>query len=313
LSQWPQALWSAAAITRTSICRLRQHDDALIPLKDNVPTRRFPVVTVGLILACLAVFIWQLSFSSDTEFASSFPGISQRDGNTIEYGAIPYRLTHPGKECALGAVRVSVHEAEPAIVCQGTAEYREAKALHEQNPRSIAPPQPLDAVPWFATIFTSMFMHGSILHIFFNMLFLWVFGNNVEDAMGRLRFLLFYLVGGVAAVYGQSLLDPSSTVPTIGASGAVAAVLGAYLVLLPRARVLTLVFVMLIELPAYVILGVWFVLQFVPALGQVSASNVAGGDVAYFAHVAGFVFGVALVKLLVQRAPGPPSPAFSPR
>jgi membrane associated rhomboid family serine protease len=310
LSRWPPARWSAAATTRTSICRLRQHDDALIPLKDNVPTRRFPVVTVGLIIACVAVFIWQLSFSGSAEFSSAFPGVSRRDGNTIEYGAIPYRLTHPGKECALGAVKVSVREAEPTIVCQGTAAYREAKALHEQNPRSIPPPQPLDAVPWFATIFTSMFMHGSIFHIFFNMLFLWVFGNNVEDAMGRFRFLLFYLVGGVVAVYGQSLLDPGSTVPTIGASGAVAAVLGAYLVLLPRARVVTLIFVMLIEVPAYVILGIWFVLQFLPALGQVSASDVAGSGVAYFAHVAGFLFGMALVKLLVQHTPGRSPAAF---
>ncbi len=262
----------------------------------------------------MAVFAWQLSFSSSADFSPSFPGVSKRDGNTIEYGAVPYRLMHPGRECALGAAAVSATRAEPAVVCQGTPGYREARTLHERNPGSIPAPQPLDAVPWFVTIFTSMFMHGSVLHIFFNMLFLWIFGNNVEDAMGRLRFLLFYLAGGVAAVYGQAALDPSSTVPTIGASGAVAAVLGAYLVLLPRARVLTLVFVALIEVPAYVVLGIWFVLQFLPAVGQVSAPDVAGSGVAYFAHVAGFVFGVALVKLLARRPPGriprPPYPAY---
>ena len=273
------------------------------------------MVTIRLIVACVAVFIWQLSFSGSAEFSSSFPGVSERAASTFEYGAIPYRLTHPGEECALGAVAVSATEAEPAIVCEGTSEYRQAQALHEENPQSIPAPQPLDAMPWFATIFTSMFMHGGIFHIFFNMLFLWVFGNNIEDAMGRFRFLLFYLVGGVAAVYGQSLLDPSSTVPTIGASGAVAAVLGAYLLLLPRARVTTLIFLLffvtLIEVPAYLILGIWFALQFLPALGQVSAPDVAGGGVAYVAHVAGFAFGMALVKLLVQRTPGrPPPPAF---
>ncbi|MGB7589405.1 MAG: rhomboid family intramembrane serine protease [Solirubrobacterales bacterium] len=275
-----------------------------------------PLVTLALIVACIGVFVWQLTFSSRADFSPRFPGVTQRDGNTLEYGAIPYRLTHPSKGCALGAVSVTTTEAEPAVVCRGTADYREAQALHKQNPSSIPAPQPLDAVPWFVTIFTAMFMHGSVLHIFFNMLFLWIFGNNVEDAMGRLRFLLFYLAGGVAAVYGQVALDPSSTVPTIGASGAVAAVLGAYLVLLPRARVLTLVFVMLIEVPAYVILGIWFLLQFLPALGQVSTPGVAGGGVAYFAHVAGFVFGLALVKFLAQRPPGqtprppPPYPAY---
>ncbi|HEX6601287.1 MAG TPA: rhomboid family intramembrane serine protease, partial [Solirubrobacterales bacterium] len=137
-----------------------------------------------------------------------------------------------------------------------------------------------------------------------NMLFLWVFGNNVEDAMGRVKFLLFYLAGGAAAVYAQSVIDPSSTVPTIGASGAVAAVLGAYLLLHPRARVYTLVFYVIAPLPAFVVLIAWFVLQFLPALGQVTAPDVAGESVAYMAHVGGFVFGLLAVKLLARRAPG---------
>jgi membrane associated rhomboid family serine protease len=241
--------------------------------------------------------------------------VSERDENTIQYGAMPYRLLHPGEGCALGASAVSPTQAEPAVVCQGTAAYREARALHEQSPASIPPPEPIDAVPWFATIFTSMFMHGGFLHIFFNMLFLWIFGNNVEDAMGRVRFLFFYLLGGAAAVYGQAALDPSSTVPTIGASGAVAAVLGAYLVLLPRARVVSLVFLLfvitVVEVPAYVILGIWFLLQFLPAIGQVSAQDVAGGGVAYFAHVAGFLFGLAVVRLLARRRPGQTRSSFS--
>jgi membrane associated rhomboid family serine protease len=234
--------------------------------------------------------------------------VSERAANSIEFGAIPDRLLHPGEECALGAEAVSTTQAEPVVVCRGTAEYRQATALHEENRATIPAPLPLDSVPWYLTILTSMFMHGGFLHIAFNMLFLWIFGNNVEDSMGRGRFLLFYLLGGAAAVYAQSILDPSSTVPTIGASGAVAAVLGGYLLLLPRARVLTLVFLVfiitVIEVPAFVVLGIWFVLQFLPALGQATAEDVAGGGVAYMAHVGGFIFGLALVKLFVQRLPG---------
>jgi membrane associated rhomboid family serine protease len=290
----------------------------MIPLKDNVPTEHFPLVTIALILLNIVVFGWQLSFSDSTDYSPAFPGVSERDENTLQYGAIPYRILHPGDECALGAVKVSPAQAEPGVVCEGTTEYREARALHAANLTSIPAPQPLDAVPWFATVFTSMFMHGGFLHIFFNMLFLWIFGNNVEDAMGRVPFLLFYLLGGLAAVYGQAALDPNSTLPTIGASGAVAAVLGAYIVLLPRARVVSLIFLVffftVIEVPAYVILGIWFLLQFLPALGQVSAQDVGGGGVAYFAHVAGFLFGLLVAWLLVQRrprrTPGPPYPAY---
>jgi membrane associated rhomboid family serine protease len=154
-----------------------------------------------------------------------------------------------------------------------------------------------------------MFMHGGILHIGFNMLFLWIFGNNVEEAMGRGRYLLFYLLAGIAAVYSQSAIDPSGTLPSIGASGAIAGVLGAYAVLLPRARILTLVilifFVTMIEIPAYVMLGIWFVLQFIPAIGQVAVPDIGGqGGVAYFAHVGGFIFGLALVKLFARHPPG---------
>ncbi len=152
-----------------------------------------------------------------------------------------------------------------------------------------------------------MFMHGGILHIAFNMLFLWVFGNNIEDSMGRGRFVLFYLLAGIAAAYAQALLDTNATVPAIGASGAVAGVLGGYLLLYPHARVLTLVFIIffvtLIEIPALVMLGIWFALQFLPAIGQLATPDVAaaGGGVAYFAHIGGFIFGLAAIKLFANR------------
>ena len=280
----------------------------MIPLKDNVPTSRLPIVTVLLIVANVAVFAWQLSFSGSAQFSPRFPGITERDVNTIEHGAIPYRITHPGKQCALGATTVSATQAQPDLVCQGTRAYREAFALHRADPLEIPRPLPLDEAPWWQTVFSSMFMHGGILHIGFNMLFLWIFGNNVEDSMGPARFVLFYLLAGIAAVYSQALLDTGSTIPTIGASGAIAGVLGAYAVLLPRARVLTLViiifFVTLIEVPAVVMLGIWFALQFLPAVGQLATPDIAGGGgVAYFAHVGGFVFGLALIKLFATRRP----------
>ena len=186
------------------------------------------------------------------------------------------------------------------VVCEGSEDYARAET-------SGAPFVPLEEAAWWVTILTSMFMHGGLLHIAFNMLFLWVFGNNVEDAMGRLKFVAFYLLAGTAAVYSQTALDPGSTVPTIGASGAVAGILGAYLLLHPRARVLTLIFLLffvtLIEIPAYVMLGIWFVLQFLPAIGQVATPDVVGDGVAYFAHVGGFLFGLALVRLFVRRTP----------
>jgi membrane associated rhomboid family serine protease len=164
-----------------------------------------------------------------------------------------------------------------------------------------------------------MFMHGGILHLGGNMLFLWIFGNNIEDSLGRPRFLLFYLLAGAVAVYAQAAIDPASTVPTIGASGAVAGVLGGYALLHPRARVLTLVFIIffitLIEVPAFIVLGVWFVLQFVPALGQTALSEAGdGGGVAYFAHVGGFAFGLLAIKLFALRSRArsvkPPRPVY---
>ena len=169
---------------------------------------------------------------------------------------------------------------------------------------------PVDDAPWWLTILTSMFMHVGILHLAGNMLFLWVFGNNIEDSMGRPKFLLFYLLSGLVAVYAQTLLEPDSTVPTIGASGAVAGVLGGYILLHPRARVLTLVFIVFlvtfIEVPAMVMLGLWFVLQLIPAVGQVATPELAGegGGVAYLAHLGGFVFGLAAIKLFVSRGRG---------
>src|SRR5688500_12511887 len=156
------------------------------------------------------------------------------------------------------------------------------------------------------TLLTSQFLHGSLLHIGGNMLYLWIFGNNIEDRFGRLRFLAFYLGGGVVAGLAQVAIDPDSPIPTIGASGAIAATLGAYLVLFPRARVTTAIFLVfffqLIDVPAVIVLAAWFILQLIDGIGSLSVTAAtAEGGVAFFAHIGGFVFGAAVglaVRLL---------------
>jgi membrane associated rhomboid family serine protease len=146
-----------------------------------------------------------------------------------------------------------------------------------------------------------MFLHGSWMHLLGNMWFLWLFGNNVEDSMGRVRFVVFYLLCGLAAALGQILTDPGSPIPMVGASGAISGVMGAYLILYPKVRVFTLVplgfFITSMALPAWVMLGYWFFIQFVSGLVSVGAES---GGVAFWAHVGGFVAGVALVKLFAR-------------
>ncbi|MEA2251611.1 MAG: hypothetical protein QOG70_1853 [Solirubrobacteraceae bacterium] len=150
-----------------------------------------------------------------------------------------------------------------------------------------------------------MFSHAGLLHLGGNMLFLWIFGNNVEDAMGPVRYLVFYLLGGIAALALQIAVSPDSTVPTLGASGAIAAVLGGYIVLYPRARVLTLIFLFVfftfIEIPAFFFLFIWFAQQAVFGAVNLTAPTGGQGGVAYFAHVGGFVFGLLAVKLFAVR------------
>ena len=274
----------------------------MLPLKDNIPTDRFPIITVLFIAINVAVFVWQLTLDDgpNSSESPSIRGLSAADEAVFELGAIPFRLTHPGSDCGVvtAPAGTELADIEP-VVCEGSEDRRAA----EDTPGVQV--VDLEAPPWWATILTSMFMHGGWLHIIGNMLFLWVFGNNVEDAMGRLRFVFFYLLAGAAAVYAQSAIDPASTIPTIGASGAVAGVLGAYILLHPRARVVTLViiifFVTLIEIPAMILLAIWALLQFLPALGQIGVGDTPGDSVAYVAHVGGFVFGLLAIKLFTAR------------
>ncbi len=156
-------------------------------------------------------------------------------------------------------------------------------------------PENVVAIPAFATLFTSMFLHGGLMHLLGNMLYLWIFGNNVEDVMGSVRFIVFYLVCGLLAALSHALTDPSSTVPMVGASGAISGVLGAYLLLFPRARVLVLApYVGTTYVPAGFVLGLWFVMQILSGGASIGSK---GGGVAFFAHIGGFVAGMLLIGL----------------
>jgi membrane associated rhomboid family serine protease len=243
----------------------------LLPLKDNIPTRMFPIVTVVIILINVVVY-----------FGVEKGGWSapSNDNAVVELSFIPYELSHTDQECAQIGNQLACG-TKPALIEHGAK---------DTNQPSV-----------WVTIFTAMFMHGSLLHIGGNMLFLWIFGNNVEDAMGRFKFILFYLLGGIAATAVQYFQDTNAVVPNLGASGAIAAVLGGYALLFPRARVVTLIFIIffitLIEVPALLVLGVWFLLQLVDA-----GSQPAGGSgVAVWAHVGGFVFGLIAIKLFASR------------
>ena len=224
----------------------------MFPLKDDLPTRSTPFVTVGLIALNVLTFLYQISL----EAAGDGAGAAQ--AFAMEFGLIPCRLT--------GACPVAGDLPSPVF-----------------------------------TIFSSMFLHGSFFHIAGNMLYLWIFGNNVEDTLGHGRFVLFYLASGVAAAATQTLVGPDSRVPMIGASGAVSGVLGAYFLLFPQASVMTLVifgfFWRIVRIPALVLLGFWMVVQILSGLGSLGA----GGGVAWFAHIGGFFAGMALLFLLRPR------------
>ena len=228
----------------------------MLPLKDDVPSRSFPVFVTLLIAANVAAFLYQVSL----EFGAAGPVRGAANAFVTEFGAVPCRLT---AHCPVGEA--------PAPVL---------------------------------TIFTSMFLHGGFLHIAGNMLYLWIFGNNVEDVLGHLRFLVLYLLSGVGAALTQIVMNPDSRVPMVGASGAISGVLGAYLFLFPHARVLTLLmfgfFIRFVHVPAIIVLGFWIVMQVLNGLISVGRMGDEGG-VAWFAHIGGFAAGVMLLFLLRPR------------
>ena len=207
----------------------------MIPLRDIIPSRTTPIVTVCLIALNIVVFLYELTLERAV------------DAFTLYYGLVPA------------------------------------------------------AFSW-VNVFTSMFLHGSFIHIAGNMLYLWIFGDNVEDRMGHGRFLVFYLLCGVAAALAQTITAPESIVPMVGASGAIAGVMGAYFVLYPKSRIVTLIplffFFQVIEVPAIAFLGIWFLMQFISGVGAIGSTiGRSGGGIAFGAHVAGFVAGITGVAL----------------
>ena len=214
----------------------------MIPIRDEIPTHKVPVITYALIALNVLVYLFQTMLGAQEQIL------------VYEFALIPYQLS----------TGISVADV--------------------------------------TDIFTSMFMHAGLAHIGGNMLYLWIFGDNVEDCMGRGRFVMFYLIGGLVASLIHIFSNPYSQIPTVGASGAIAAVLGAYLVLYPKSRVLTLVplgfYLRMTMLPTALVLGLWFVLQFIQGLMSLGGPDVGG--VAFWAHIGGFVTGVVLAKIFAQ-------------
>ncbi len=260
----------------------------MIPIYDSERSRSFPYVNVAIIIINIVVFIYEVSLSQQgvTRSVAALGSKSQLDIFVNHWGNIP--------ACMLDAAGRNEHLTRTgAAICR-------------------AQPSPL----W--TILTAMFMHGSWLHIGGNMLFLWIFGDNVEDAMGHALYAIFYLIVGTIAAFSHALVaeyyaSSELLTPAIGASGSIAGVLGAYIVLFPRATVVALIpffFFIPFPVPAFVLIGFWFVLQIFYGAGSVGPNAVgAGGGVAYFAHIGGFIAGAALVNLFAWNRPRRPPAA----
>jgi membrane associated rhomboid family serine protease len=252
----------------------------MIPLKDNVGPARVPVITIAVVVANVVAYALAAAHGGSL--------IGGPSGQTVvRYGAIPYEFSHWGQHCALGLAFFN-----QAVLCTG-----------QHGVIGSAGQQP---ATW-ETAFTATFLHANILHLAVNMIFLGVFGATVEDRVGRLAFLGFYLLGGLVALALQVLVAPGSATPTLGASGAIAAVLGAYIVLYPRATIRTLVVLIFrftfVELAAWVVLAAWF--AFDAILGALGLSTPFGGGagVAYYAHWGAFAFGVLVALALLGRDP----------
>jgi membrane associated rhomboid family serine protease len=234
----------------------------VIPIKDYAgPRRRFPWITWGLIAVNIAVFLYQVSLGPAAQFFM------------FAYSVVPAALVHGIPQTSLPGVPASIPFHTP--------------------------------VPVYLTVITAMFMHAGWLHIGGNMLFLYIFGDNVEDRMGHFPYLIFYLFCGIVAAVAQVAVYPDSTIPSLGASGAIAGVLAAYLVLFPTARVKTVIFIFifitLVTLPAIVLIGLWFLLQFFDGVASLATVQQGMGGVAYFAHVGGFVSGLIITLILRPR------------
>ncbi|MEU8468058.1 rhomboid family intramembrane serine protease [Streptomyces sp. NPDC029006] len=258
----------------------------VIPVHDVNPVRGTPWVTYALIAANVLVFLTTPGIAGAVAGGSDLVQLCHLHAFMDHYAAVPREL---------------IHHQMPRVVPTGSV------GVGPHGPGCVVAPPGYDKSPALS-VFTAMFVHGGWLHLLGNMLFLLIFGNNVEDRMGHIRYFLFYVVCGYAAGYGFALLNAGSTDPLIGASGAIAGVLGAYLVLYPKARVWVLVPFLVflpLRLPAWLVLGFWFALQAAYSSGHGMSG---AGTVAYAAHVVGFVAGMLLAWPLKPGTPPPPEP-----
>lgn len=248
----------------------------MLPLHDDNPTHRFAVLTFLLIALNVAIFAWQATKPNPDTFTSRAQFEASQTAVACEFGVLPDRVTSNGAGL------------DPEDLCVRANEKRSR----------------------LTSLITHQFLHGGLMHLLGNMLFLFIFGNNVEDRLGRVRFLPFYLLCGIIAALGQILVEPHSQSLLIGASGAISGVLGAYLVMFPRARVLALVTIIPVRLPAWAVLGAYFAFQFFYV--SRSSGTEGGGGVAYWAHIVGFVAGIVLAILFTRGRPRPPARRPSP-
>lgn len=261
----------------------------MIPLRDYRQSRTFPVVTITLIILNLLVFLYQ--------------GYLDTRGDVLNYGM-------PWQERELFPPGFDPHAYRTHLAQGGVpTHYPISRSHYFITQYGIIPAEflhgvdmpPYIPIPLWLTLFSSLFLHGGLMHLLGNMLYLWVFGDNVEDAMGHGKFLLFYLLCGAFAAFAQIATAPGSAVPMIGASGAIAGILAAYFMLFPRSRVLTLIpiffFIRLITIPAVFLLGFWFIIQVISGAGALGRA----GGVAWFAHIGGFIAGAFLVFLFKRR------------
>lgn len=258
------------------------------PIRDYRRSRSTPIVTFVIIGLNVLVFLVQTFMVGGT-------------GGEAEYGIVR------GSDCVQLSAQDQFIFNYGVKPCELFGTCGETRGCIIENDRvadvfTVDGPFPKSTLPAWLTIFSAMFVHGGLLHIGSNMWFLWIFGDNVEDRMGKGRFLLFYLITGLAAAAAQIVANPTSSTPMVGASGAVAGVLGAYMLLYPHGRVLTLMwivwFIQFIELPAIIVLGMWIALQVIQAL--IGQGMLGGGGVAYLAHIGGFAAGLALVKVFAR-------------
>ena len=257
----------------------------MIPLRDRNPTRTVPVVTILLILINVAVYflVQPRTGTDEVRVGETRVNVDASLGFSLEYAAVPCELTQ-GRPLGLQEIRATFQQGDDT-------------SCDDDDPEPRLFP---DKNVWLAALF-SMFLHGGLLHLGGNMLFLWIFGNNIEDRLGPVRYLLFYLAAGVIATGAHVLVQPDSTIPVVGASGAIAGVMGAYLIWFPNAPILTVFFFILIlvrEIAAKWLLAFWFVLQFFTS---------PNAGVAWVAHVGGFVFGVAVALLMKAGGGGRPA------